>query len=81
MSVDAFAIAEDFEVVGSDGDPIGLVDGVEEQGVKLKKDDQEAGGKHHYIPLDIITKVEVQNRRVHLNLTGDEAQALWEEGD
>lgn len=81
MSVDAFAIGEDFEVVGSDGDPIGLVDGVEEQGVKLKKDDAESGGKHHYIPLDIVTKVEVQNRRVHLNLTGDEAQALWEEGD
>lgn len=78
MSVDAFAIGEDFEVVGSDGDPIGLVDGLSDDGgVKLKKEDGESGGVHHVIPLDWIEKVVVQDRRVTLSLAGDEAQRRW----
>lgn len=81
MAVDAFAIGEDFEVVGSDGDPIGLVDGIEGGEIKLKKDDGESDGRHHFIPLETVEKVVVQDMRVTLNITGDEAQALWRAGD
>ena len=77
--VDAFAIQEDFEVVGSDGDPIGLVDHLDDDGIKLKWKDGESGGKHHWIPVDWVEKVVVQDMRVTLNLTGDEAQSRWRE--
>jgi hypothetical protein len=77
--VDAFAIQEDFEVVGSDGDPIGLVDHLDDDGIKLKRKDGESGGKHHWIPVDWVDKVVVQDMRVTLNLTGDDAQSRWRE--
>lgn len=77
--VDAFAIQEDFEVVGSDGDPIGLVDGLDGAEVKLQRRDGKSGGRHHWIPVDWVDKVEVQNMRVLLNVAGDEAQSRWRE--
>ena len=76
---DAFAIQENFEVVGSDGDPIGLVDHLDQAEIKLKRKDGESGGVHHWIPLDLVDKVEVQNMRVLLNVSGDEAQSRWRE--
>jgi len=77
--VDAFAIQENFEVVGSDGDPIGLVDGVDGAEIRLNRKDGESGGKHHWIPLDWVDKVVVQDMRVTLNVTGDDAQSRWRE--
>ncbi len=77
--VDAFAIQENFEVVGSDGDPIGLVDHLDDDGIKLKWKDGESGGKHHWIPVDWVDNVVVQDMRVTLNITGDDAQSRWRE--
>ena len=77
--VDAFTIQENFEVVGSDGDPVGVVDHLDGGEVKLNRKDGESGGKHHWIPLDWVEKVEVQNMRVLLNVTGDDAQSRWRE--
>ena len=77
--VDAFAIQKDFEVVGSDGDPIGLVDHLDGAEVKLQRKDGESGGRHHWIPVDWVEKVEVQNFRVLLSVPGDEAQSGWRE--
>jgi hypothetical protein len=78
--VDAFSIGRNFEVIGSDGDPIGLVDELDSDGeVRLQNSDGEAGGKRHWIPLDWVTKVEASDMRILLNLTGDEAQSRWRE--
>jgi len=69
------AIKEHMEVVGSDGVHVGTVDHLEGRDtVKLTKDDQEAGGEHHYIPLAWVDHVEA---KVHLKQSAAEAKARW----
>jgi len=60
------------EVVGSDGQHVGTVDKVEGDRIKLTKNDPQAQGQHHYIPLDVVASVE-QNA-VRLNVTADQAR-------
>src|SRR5215813_3029160 len=69
------AIKEHMEVVGSDGVHVGTVDHLEGRDtVKLTKDDPDAGGEHHYIPLAWIDHVEM---KVHLKQSAAEAKARW----
>ncbi len=73
--VAAILIKENMEVLGSDGVHVGTVDHMEgANAVRLAKDDPEAGGEHHYIPLSWIVHVEM---KVHLNQPGAEAKAHW----
>jgi hypothetical protein len=65
-------IKEHMEVVGSDGAHIGTVDHMEQ--VKLTKDDPDAGGEHHFIPLAWVEHVE---SKVHLKQSAAEAKARW----
>ena len=68
-------IAQNMEVVGSDGLHVGVVDqveGVDE--IKLANETSEADGQVHYIPLAWLTHAEV---KVHLKLTADEARTRW----
>jgi hypothetical protein len=51
-------IREHMEVIGSDGQPVGTVDKVEGNRIKLTKSDPAAQGQHHYIPLDSVSSVE-----------------------
>ena len=45
-------IKEHMEVLGADGVHVGTVDQLEGRDqVKLTKDDPDAGGEHHFIPL------------------------------
>jgi len=68
-------IKQNMEVLGSDGVHVGTVDLIEGVGeVRLAKDDPEAGGEHHYIPLAWVVHVEM---KVHLNQPGAEAMARW----
>lgn len=53
--VDTTKIEEHMEVVGSDGQHVGLVDNI---GIKLTKNDPLAHGQHHYIKLKHITSVD-----------------------
>ena len=53
--VDTAKIEEHMEVVGSDGQHVGLVDNV---GIKLTKNDPLAKGQHHYIKLKHIVSVD-----------------------
>ena len=74
---DATQIKEHAEVVGSDGAHVGTVDHVEgDNRIKLTRRDPNAGGEHHYIPLDWVDSVE--GDRVRLNKTGEEAEAQWQ---
>jgi hypothetical protein len=75
--VDATQIKEHAEVVGSDGAHVGTVDHMDGSNrVKLTRRDPNAGGEHHYIPLEWVESVE--GDRVRLNKTGAEAQAQWQ---
>jgi hypothetical protein len=52
MMVAASTIKEHMEVVGSDGVHIGTVDHMDgPDQMKLTKNDEAAGGEHHFIPL------------------------------
>ena len=42
--------------------------------VKLTKDDPDAGGEHHFIPLAWVDHVD---SKVHLKQAGAEAKARW----
>jgi hypothetical protein len=42
--------------------------------IKLTKDDPDAGGEDHYIPLAWVVHAEI---KVHLRQCGDEAKARW----
>ena len=73
--VAAILIKENMEVLGSDGVHVGTVDHMEGvEVVRLAKEDPEAGGEHHYIPLAWVKHVEM---KVHLNQPGAEARAHW----
>ena len=68
----ASQIREHMEVVGSDGQHVGTVDRVEGDRIKLTKNDPQAQGQHHYIPLNSVESVEQDE--VRLNLSADEAR-------
>src|SRR5205823_15020509 len=62
-------IAQNMEVVGSDGLHVGVVDQVEgADEIKLANETSESDGQVHYIPLAWLTHAEV---KVHLKLTAD----------
>jgi hypothetical protein len=78
---DAFAIAEDMEVVGSDGQYVGRVDRLQEADIKLAAKDAEGGHRHHLIPVSWVEKVEVQDLRVWLDRSRDAAESEWRDID
>ena len=69
-------IQEHMDVVGSDGGKVGKVDHLEGVNqIKLTKTDS-ADGKHHFIPLDWVAKVDA---KVHLSKTATDAKAQWKD--
>jgi hypothetical protein len=61
-------IKEHMEVLGSDDVHVGTVDHLEGRDqVKLTKDDPDAGGEHHFIPLAWVDHVD---ESVHLKQSG-----------
>jgi hypothetical protein len=73
--VAAMMIKEHMEVIGSDGVHVGTVDQMEGRDqMKLTKDDPNAGGQHHFIPLAWVDHVDM---KVHLKQSGAEAKARW----
>jgi hypothetical protein len=67
-------IEQQMEVVGCDGGHVGTVDGLTGTEIKLAKNDPDAGGQEHYIPLAWLLHAEI---KVHLNLSSDEAKSQW----
>lgn len=62
--VDTSAIRTHMPVIGSDGQHVGTVDGVEGDRIKLTKDDSRDGA-HHYVPLTAVARVD---EHVHLSI-------------
>jgi hypothetical protein len=69
-------IRERMKVVGSDRQPVGTVDHVEGQRIKLAKNDPQAQGEHHYIPADWVDRVE--GNEVKLRKSASDACSSWQ---
>jgi hypothetical protein len=67
---DASQIKEDMTVVGSDGEHVGTVDGVEGDSIKLTRNDS-PDGEHHYVPVSAVESVE--GDEVRLSMSAAEA--------
>jgi hypothetical protein len=69
-------IKEHMEVIGADGQHVGTVDHVEGQNnIKLTKNDPQAGGEHHLIPLAWVDHID---QHVHLNKNSADVKKEWE---
>ena len=62
-------IREHMQVIGADGVPVGTVDHVEGDRIKLTKEDSGAGheGHHHYIDRQLVGAVEGDVVKLSLN--------------
>ena len=67
-------IKEHMEVVGSDGQHVGIVDHLDGDRVKLTHHDSQSDGKHHFLPISAIATV---TEFVTLSMTKDEAESQW----
>ena len=77
---DLSQIREHMEVIGADGVHLGKVDRVEEDRIKLTRDENAEGhrGHHHYISRGLVA--EVEGDRVRLSANADVAVTFEEEG-
>jgi hypothetical protein len=75
--IDAGSIREHMDVIGSDGGHVGKVDHVLDQEIELARMDLGSGFKHHMIPVSWVDRIE--NDKVCLTLTKDEAKSRWTE--
>ena len=75
--VDLALIKEHLEVVGSDGGHVGRVDHVLGDHIELAKLDLAGGFKHHLIPVSWVD--DIDDDKVRLTLTQEEAKAQWTE--
>jgi hypothetical protein len=80
--MDVSQIQEHMHVIGADGAPVGTVDRVEGDRIKLTKADSGEGmheGHHHYIPMSLVTDIEGDS--VRLSANADVAVTMEEEED
>jgi|GEM_PF-462438 len=71
--VNAAAIRNGMPVIASDGEPVGAVDGVEGDRLKLTRKDS-LDNRHHFIPLAWVASAD---ERVHLNRSRADVMAGW----
>jgi hypothetical protein len=70
-----FNIKEHMEVIGADGKHVGTVDHLEgSDQIKLTRTDPQAGGKHHFLSLDLVDHVD---EHVHLKKFSQDVMAVW----
>ncbi len=67
-------LAKDMEVVGSDGQHVGVIDHVDGDTIKLKKMDPASSGLHHLIMVSSVASV---GAKVVLKTTAKDAMARW----
>ena len=69
-------IKQHMEVVGLDGKHVGTVDHLEgSDRIKLTKNDQQAAGRHHFVSLDAVQRVD---DKVHLNKAAETIFLEWQ---
>ncbi len=74
----SFDIREKMEVVGSEGEHIGTVDGVEYGEIKLTRKDA-PDGKHHFISIDSVASI--SGNEIILSSTAEQARKTWRVGE
>ena len=67
-------IVKDMEVLGSDGQHVGVIDRLDGTSIKLKKLDPASGGSHHLIPTEWVKAV---NDKVMLKTTASDVKSRW----
>ena len=73
-------IREHMKVIGADGVPVGTVDGIEGDRIKLTRADSGMGshkGHHHFIPIGLVADIEGDT--VRLSANADVAVSFEEE--
>jgi len=72
-------IREHMKIIGADGAPLGTVDGVEGDRIKMVRADSGMGHEdhHHYIPRGLVAEVEEDT--VRLSANADVAASLFEQ--
>ena len=70
----ATEIAANMEVVGSDGQHVGVVDHLDGPNIKVKRMDPSSGGKHHLIPTSWVKSVDTE---VVLNASAADVMNRW----
>jgi hypothetical protein len=73
--MNAANIREHMDVLGSDGAHVGTVDKIEGQTIKLARNDPNAQGSHHWIPIDWVQSVD---QVVHLSKPSADATRNWQ---
>ena len=73
----AAKVVEHMTVYGSDGGRVGTVDKVEGDRIKLTKNDPEANGEHHLIP---VAWVQTVDSAVRLSKEAAAAKREWLDG-
>lgn len=69
-------IREQMKVIGSDRQPIGTVDKVEGDRIKLGRSDPQAQGRHHFIPTEWVERVDGQ--QVVLKQSAQDTVQKWQ---
>ena len=75
-------IREHMQVIDAEGAPVGKVDGIEGDRIKLTRDSSGQGsheGHHHYIPAGLIAEVEGDNVRLSARIDAVESIFQTEE--
>lgn len=75
---DASQIQAHMDVIGSDGEHVGTVDGVQGDSIKLTRKDSD-DGQHHYISLSMVESAD--GGEVRLNVTAQQAKSSSTGGD
>ncbi len=73
--MDTSQIKDHMEVIGSDGEHVGIVDHLDGDRIKLTRHDSQADGKHHFLPLSAIASVD---EFVTLSMSAADAKSGWE---
>jgi hypothetical protein len=82
MSIDQ--VREHMQIIDAEGTPVGKVDGIEGDRIKLTRDSSGSGsheGHHHYIPAGLIAEVEGDNVRLSARLDAVESIFQTEEDE
>lgn len=82
MSIDQ--VREHMQVIDAEGTPLGKVDRVDGDRIKLTRDSSGQGsheGHHHYIPAGLIAEVEGDNVRLSARLDAVESIFQTEENE
>lgn len=74
----AMKIREHMRVLGSDGEPVGTVDHLEGDKIKLTRTDSMAAGKHHWLPTSWVENVDEDEDEVLLGLPAADAMRQWD---